>query len=58
MSATCIGITPSLPSRNPNDSWTDKMLVQLTRTDEWTTWTAKHDDNLGIVFQCNMKPFG
>ena len=41
MSATCVGVTPSLPLSNPNASQTDERLVQLTRTDG-------HDDNPGL----------
>ena len=33
MSATYAGVTPSLPSYNPNASRTDETPVQLTQTD-------------------------
>ena len=46
MSATCVGITPSLPSRNPNANRTNERLVQLTWTDGRMTRTAGYDDNL------------
>ena len=45
MFATCTGVTPSLPSGNPNASQMDEKLVQLTRTDRWMIWMAGHDDN-------------
>ena len=47
MFATCLGITPSLPSRNPNASQIGERLFQLTRTDGRTTRTTRHDDNPG-----------
>ena len=45
MSATYAGVTPSLPSCNPNASRTDERLVQLTRTDRHVTWMDGHVDN-------------
>ena len=47
MSATYAGVTPSLPSCNPNASRTDKRPVQLTRTDGHMTRTDGHVDNPG-----------
>ena len=46
MSATYTGITPSLPSCNPNASRTDERPIQLTRTDGDVTRMDGHDDNL------------
>ena len=45
MSAMYAGITPSLPSCNPNASRTDKRPVQLTWTVGHVTRTDGHDDN-------------
>ena len=45
MSATYAGVTPSLPSSNPNASRTDERPVQLTWTDGHVTWTDGHVDN-------------
>ena len=58
MSATCSGVTPSLPSDNPNASRTNERLVQLTQTDKWTTRTAGHDDNLApeLAQQSTLAP--
>ena len=47
MSTTYAGVTPSLPSYNPNASWTDERPVQLTRMDGHMTRTDGHVDNLG-----------
>ena len=48
MSATYVGVTPSLPSCNPNASRTDERPVQLTRMDGHVTRMDGHDDNLGF----------
>ena len=45
MSATYVGVTPSLPSYNPNATRTDERPVQLTRTDGHVTQMDGHDDN-------------
>ena len=44
MSAMCIGVTPSLPSHNPNASRMDKRPIQLTWTDKRNTRMARHND--------------
>ena len=45
MSATYAGVTPSLPSYNPNASRTDERPIQLTWSDGHMTWTDGHVDN-------------
>ena len=45
MSATYAGVTPRLPSYNPNASQMDERLVQLTRMDGHVTRTDRYDDN-------------
>ena len=45
MSAMYAGITPSLPSCNPNACRTDERPVQLTRTDGHVTRTDRHVNN-------------
>ena len=45
MSSTYAGVTPSLPSCNPNASRTEERPAQLTRTDGYVTWTDRHVDN-------------
>ena len=47
MSATYAGVTPSLPSCNPNASWTDDRPIQLTQTDGHVTRMDGHVDNPG-----------
>ena len=49
MSATYVGVTPSLPSYNPNANRTDERPVQLTRTDRHGTQTDGHVDNHGTL---------
>ena len=49
MSAMYAGVTPSLPSCNPNASRMDKRPIQLTRTDGHVTRTDNgHDDNPAV----------
>ena len=48
MSTTYAGVTPSLPSCNPNASRTDERPVQLTRTNGHVTRMDGHDDNPSI----------
>ena len=45
MSAMYAGVTPSLPSCNPNASQIDARPVQLTQTNGHVTQTDKHVDN-------------
>ena len=45
MSATYAGVTPNLPSCNPNASRTDERPVQLTQMDGHMTRTDGHVDN-------------